>query len=286
MAARRGRLLPSDYWPKLALIGCWKGGPLRLYLNSLSEYYGDVPVRELGLLASEGRMSIPISDHGSAGVLNIIAGFFEFLPASHERPRPDDATLLAHELEVGGEYWIIPTGLNGLYRYDIHDIVRVEGFAGSAPLISFVNKGKHIASITGEKLAEYQAVTAFQEALEAGDPPPFVVSPARDEVPYYTLLLEDAHARALGAWPARLAKMDGSLKRLNVEYACKRDSGRIGPIRLTVIRDGALAAICRPETQGDQFKAVYLRTEMDYHKCFPQVREIHSLANDARTICT
>ena len=59
IAQRTGRLLPKDVWD-LGFIANWTGGTMGLYLQDFPEYFGSVPVRDIGLLASEGRMSIPI----------------------------------------------------------------------------------------------------------------------------------------------------------------------------------------------------------------------------------
>jgi hypothetical protein len=276
IAHRRGRLLPMDYWPHLALIGCWKGGPLHLYLRALPEFYGNVPVRDLGLLASEGRMSLPVSDEGAAGILNIRSGFYEFLPGEDDRPTQHSATLLAYELETGREYRLILTTAAGLYRYQMNDVVRVEDFAGSTPVISFVNKGQHIASVTGEKVSEYQAVAAFQQALSGRVPPQFFLCPAWDTIPYYTVVMQETDVLAIDGWPVCLDRIDALLCRLNIEYASKRESCRIGPMRLTVVADGSLDAANSLQAHTGQYKAVYLKTEIDYHRRFPQVRQVRA----------
>ena len=275
-ARRSGRLLPKDYWPGLAVLTCWKGGPLKLYLDGLPEYFGNVPVRDLGLLASEGRMSVPMSDKGAGGILNVTGGFYEFVPAEQERLPGDGYTLLAHELEEGRDYRLIVTSCNGLYRYEIADIVRVEGFEGTAPIISFLNKGAHIASITGEKVSEFQIVTALQRSFRGGVPSAFVVCPAWDAVPYYTLVMEESDAHKIENIAALLEMMDSHLSTLNIEYASKRDSGRLGPIRMTVVADGSLAMFHSAQAHTGQYKAIYLRTEIDYHKRFPKIVEIYA----------
>ncbi|HYT92677.1 MAG TPA: GH3 auxin-responsive promoter family protein, partial [Gemmataceae bacterium] len=54
---RTGTLYPRDYWPKDCIIGNWMGGSVGAYLRHFPRYYGATPVRDIGLLASEGRMS-------------------------------------------------------------------------------------------------------------------------------------------------------------------------------------------------------------------------------------
>ena len=72
LANQYGALRPKDYWPRLQLIGCWKGGTVGVRLNELRRWFGEsMPVRDLGYMASEAQMTLPISDSGSAGILDI-----------------------------------------------------------------------------------------------------------------------------------------------------------------------------------------------------------------------
>ena len=144
-----GRLLPKDYW-RLGFIANWTGGTMGLHLRDFPEYFGDTPVRDIGLLASEGRMSIPLTDGTPSGVLDIRSNFYEFIP-SNEYGSEKPTVLRAHELETNHEYFILITTSAGFYRYDIGDRVRVTGFHNQTPLIEFLHKGVHSSSITGEK---------------------------------------------------------------------------------------------------------------------------------------
>ena len=130
---------------------------MNVYLPQLRDLYGPTAIRDHGLSASEGRMTIPISDNTTAGVLDFYHHYFEFIPvAEHDSTNP--TVLEAHELVEGEAYYIVLTTSGGLYRYDIHDVVRCVGFEGQAPLIEFLNKGRSFSSLTGEKLSEHQAI--------------------------------------------------------------------------------------------------------------------------------
>src|SRR5690606_37635590 len=59
---RTGTLYPKDYWD-LSLVACWLGGTVGSYAGHISEYYGDVPCRDIGLLCSEGRFTSPMEDN-------------------------------------------------------------------------------------------------------------------------------------------------------------------------------------------------------------------------------
>lgn len=242
---RTGRLLPKDYWPGLCLLANWTGGTMGSYLNAYPEYFGDVPVRDVGLVASEGRMTIPISDATAAGVLDIRHNVFEFIPAAQiNEPQPD--TLLPHELKEGEDYFILLTTPGGLYRYNIHDMVRCRGFEGRAPLLEFLNKGAHFSSVTGEKLSEHQvvaAVTAAQKALGLRLKS-YIMLPVWGEPPRYCLLVEAGDLQS--ADPEDLmqklsAEVDRLLGELNDEFTNRLETKRLAKTRVIRIVDGSWA---------------------------------------------
>ena len=196
---QHGELLPKHFW-KLGFMCNWTGGTLGLFLNEFPHYFGDTPVRDIGLLASEGRMSITMQDGTPAGILDVTSSFYEFIP-SEQIDKSDPDCLRSHEVEVGRDYFIVLTNSAGLYRYSIGDQIRVAGFEGQAPIIEFLNKGEHISSLTGEKLSEYQAVTAINQAAAASGlrVSNYVLSPQWDDPPYYRL-----HIETVAATPFRL----------------------------------------------------------------------------------
>src|SRR5690606_4321454 len=135
-------LLPRDIWPNLALIGCWKGGSVGLYLREFEGLFSPAtPIRDFGYLASEVRGSVPSTDEGCGGILTVETNFFEFVAENDDRT--DRAQYLtADQLEDGKRYFVYPTTTGGLYRYDMNDLVQVNGFHENTPIIEFVQKGK------------------------------------------------------------------------------------------------------------------------------------------------
>jgi hypothetical protein len=235
-----GTLRPKEYWPRLQLIGCWKGGTVGLRLKEFARWFGEMtPVRDLGYMASEGHMTLPISDSGSAGVLAIEENFYEFIPESEMASRTP-TVLACDELEAGSTYSIILTTPGGLYRYDINDVVRVTGFFNRTPLIEFVRKGRDVANITGEKLHVNHVIEAMAQAQRAAG---ITVQHFRAQAD----LAKSLYAFAVefdGTMPGQehlsqlLRHLDASLRDLNVEYAQKRDSQRLGAPILYVMKRG------------------------------------------------
>ena len=102
IASRTGRLLPKDYWPNLQFLSNWMGGTMRAYLRGYPDFFGETPVRDVGLIASEGRMTIPIEDGTPAGVLDIRHHYFEFIPED-QGDRAEPETVEATDLIEGQE---------------------------------------------------------------------------------------------------------------------------------------------------------------------------------------
>lgn len=236
---KTGALLPKDYWPGDCMLGNWTGGSMGAYLRHYPRYYGNPLVRDVGLIASEGRMTIPLEDGTPSGVLDVTTHYFEFIPEA-EGDSPQPTVLGAHELQEGGRYFILLTTAYGLYRYHIHDLVRVTGFHNGTPLIEFLSKGSSISSIAGEKLSEYQVTHAMADVLRELDHSLTSYSVAAcwdDELPYYGLFVERGDLAADAG--AQLAhRLDERLREANIEYASKRDTQRLGPVRLELVRPG------------------------------------------------
>jgi hypothetical protein len=239
---RTGTLYPRDYWgPHKFLIGTWTGGSVGSYLRHFPRYFGNAPVRDIGLLASEGRMTLPFADGTPSGVLDIRTHYFEFIP-EEEGDHAQPTVLGAHELEEGKRYFILPTTAFGLYRYHIYDVVRVTGFRNRTPLIEFLSKGAHFASITGEKVSEYQVIQAMTDVLRELDLTltSYSVAPCwDDETPYYGLFVERGDLRDEGQGRRLAAALDRRLTVINSEYASKRASHRLDALRLAVMPAGA-----------------------------------------------
>ncbi len=258
IVSRTGTLYPKDYWPNECLLGNWTGGSMTAYLRHYPRYYGHHLVRDVGLIASEGRMTIPLENGTPAGVLDITSHFFEFIPEA-EGDHPNPTVLQPHELQEGGRYFILLTTAYGLYRYHIYDLVRVAGFCNKTPLIEFLNKGAHVSSITGEKLSEYQvthAMTQLQHELDLALTSyslapcwPNAGAGGDFEQPYYGLFIERGDLKNADASCVLAERLDAHLRELNVEYASKRETGRLGPVRLAPVepgfwRAGTVSACC------------------------------------------
>lgn len=259
--SREGVLRPSQYW-RLGFLANWTGGTLGHHLRDFPTWFGETPVRDIGLLATEGRVTFGIADGTSSGVLDVEGGFFEFLPPEESAGGGGQA-LTCEALEVGAEYRVILTNASGLVRYDIGDRVRVTGYVGTAPLLEFLHRGANVASVTGEKLTEWQVVQAYAQVRGSSGSASelFVLSPQWGDPPWYRLHVEPGCDEVPASQLA--AAVDKQLSALNVEYAQKRRSGRLGAVEVNVVPTGFLTSLDRERQAArggahEQFKHQYL----------------------------
>ena len=241
LANAAGSLRLRDVWPRLEQLAIWMGGSCAAYLSAVKQHFGEnVPIRDHGLSASEGRMTIPFHEELTDGVLDVTSHYFEFIPeAEHGSANP--TVLEAHELIADRNYFILLTTSSGLSRYDICDVVRCTGFAGTTPILRFLHKGAHIANLTGEKVSESQVVEAVRHALDSHHHRVgfFTLTPVWGEPPYYQLLLEACDTPSPQVGEQLASTIDAKLQELNCEYQEKRSTGRLDPLRLAKLSDGS-----------------------------------------------
>lgn len=241
IVSQSGGLRLNEVWPRFEQLAVWMGGSCGAYLPSLRQHFGgQIPIRDHGLHASEGRMTIPFDEESADGVLEVNSHYFEFIPES-EHGSPNPTILEAHELSPDHNYYILLTTSSGFYRYDICDVVRCTGFVGTTPVLRFLHKGAHISNLTGEKISESQAVDAVRHALDMHQHRVnfFTLTPVWGEPPYYQLLLEAGDVPTTEVAERLADATDAKLREINCEYQEKRATGRLGPLRVTRLQPGS-----------------------------------------------
>ncbi len=207
LARRRLEGEPRFPW-NLRRVNCWTGGPAAFFVPRLGAALGaDVPVREVGVTASEGFFATPVDDGDPVAFLD--GHLLEFV-GDDGQPR------WAWELEVGRTYRLVVSTEAGLFRYDLGDLVRVTGFCGQAPRLVFVGRAGAELSAVGERVTEAHLLAA---ATEVGGVEALSASLGWAEIPYIRV------AYAGGDLDA--ARYDAALRRQNVEYDDRRASGRM-----------------------------------------------------------
>lgn len=254
-------------WPRLAAVTTWTGGSAGFALGALAPHLGEsARVVELGYSASEVRGTIGIDPITNRCVPLVEDNYYEFVDRHRreddDRPLGPDDFLGLDELVEGGRYHVYVTTFDGLYRYDMHDIVEVTGRFEATPTLAFVQKGRGVTNITGEKLTESQVLDAVEEARAAlGVTLAFFILLADEARARYRLYTEEPDGGAAGA--ALAAAVDEALAAANIEYGSKRASGRLGPIAGHDLAPGtaeAYRSACVADGQRDaQFKYLHLQ---------------------------
>lgn len=282
LASQRGQLLPKDYWKQPA-ISCWLGGTAGYQSRYLKDYFGDSPCRDMGLVSSEGRHTIPLQDTDPWGVPSIDSGFYEFIPAEQaDSSQPD--TLDGRDLEEGKQYRLVMSTAAGYYRFDIGDVVTCRGFHGEAPLIEFLQKSARVGDLEGEKLTEHQVVEGAHKAAATANLELSLITavPRRlqNQQPRYDFLVEVTDVpEDRGA--AFLAELDAELAKLNFLWRARRKEGVLQAPHLHLIGPGEWdrsiqAEVDRRGTGDYQYKHPGLVAEENWLQQFQIVSTVEA----------
>jgi hypothetical protein len=150
-----------NIWPNIGLVSCFRSKTNEMYIDTLMEKIGKkIEVRDPGINASEGRISIGISKDGISGVLPLNTTFFEFIDFNKEKKE----VITVDKLKLNRKYKVIITTQEGLYRYDMGDVVKVTGFFKRIPEIKFFTRENYL-NIAGELAYEDEIVKALKKSF-------------------------------------------------------------------------------------------------------------------------
>lgn len=156
----RGKLILSQVWPNFCFTGAWLAGTVGDYakdvmrrlpktMRYLSESYG----------CSEAMINLPLDYDAKYGPLAVYSCYFEFLPLT------GGSLLSMAEVEDGAYYELVVSTYSGLYRYNLHDIVRIRGFMGTTANIEFCCRSSESIQAGGRIIHGYE-ISDFILALE------------------------------------------------------------------------------------------------------------------------
>ncbi len=265
---------PIDIWPNLRLINCIKSKSNQLYLDTLREKIGkkNIKIRDPGIYSSEGRLSLCIDDSdGVSGVISANENFFEFLEQVNGEyvgePIP------ASKVEIGKAYLVIITTPEGLYRYNMGDIVKVTGFKGKLPLVEFRNRDNFL-NIAGELVHENILIESLQIAFKKSKVVVrgFTVIPLINNArkPRYEVLVEIKGKCAPGFEKKLVVEIDKSLQKNISDYKQMRNEfGRLDSPMLTILKSGSYDSFEKKRVvRGGQPKPIYMSKDSNFRKNF------------------
>jgi hypothetical protein len=225
---------PGRVWP-LRLVNCWKGGPAGYFTARLPHALGaEVPIREVGITASEGYFALPLGDDWPGGVMWPLGHVLEFVG-------DDGVPRFGWQLETGEQVRLVITTEAGLFRYDLADTLEVVGYAGQLPVLRFVGKTGRWLNATGEKVTGTQVSIAMRQAVASigmSCVDGFSARTAWAEVPCIEVAVEGIPPGRTGELAAAF---DRSLRAGNIEYDAKRESLRLDGARVKSVPRGTFA---------------------------------------------
>jgi hypothetical protein len=263
-----GEIRLSDIWPHLGAAAVWTGGSCAVALERLKNI---VPQHtkfvEIGYRASEFVGSVNIDADQNVCVPTVHHTLFEFVEQHIWESGKREFTAIS-DLQTGSNYYVFVTTSSGLYRYDINDIVQIGEHYHSCPSIQFLQKGKGVTSITGEKLYVHQVMTAVGNTQRnLGVKLDFCLLLADEATASYHALIETGRNGTEGANGFAEA-LDACLMETNIEYREKRGSGRLREPRAMVLKPGTGEAIKRHALTRGQRESQYKPPCLEYASKF------------------
>lgn len=148
---KKGRLEVEDVWPDLAYVICWLSSSVGRIAR---EYFYLFPEKtrfiHWGYGASEAKFDVPVEDNVPCGIPAVFSVFMEFKDLENEK------ICLLDETYPDRLYEIIITTYSGLYRYNLHDIVRITTGEDGLKRIEFICKSKDKIIYQGRTLHAWQ----------------------------------------------------------------------------------------------------------------------------------
>ncbi len=241
-----GRIDITAIWPNLSLVSCWIDGPASIFADSLKKnYLPNVEIQGKGLLATEGFVSFPLwGQEGSA--LSINSHFFEFLPVDS-----NDKTMLAHELELDGQYEVVITTSGGFYRYQLHDQIQVVGFDHQVPMMRFMGKADSVSDLFGEKLSEGFVNEIVQRFLKFYhlNATFTMIAPEQENDQYRYILFMDE----IPSDPYKIRELELDLDkqlRCNYHYDYCRNLGQLNNAKIRLVPADAAKRVLENDRRG------------------------------------
>lgn len=154
-----GYLPIEQIWPKLVFVGTWLPGTAgRLAKDIIRRLPRNVQYISEGYGASEAMLNIPYEFSKPYGPIAAYAYYYEFLPL-------DGGKILSMTEVQDGEYYeLLITTYSGLYRYNMHDIVQIQGFTGDTANITFCCKSSEVCHLSGKTIYGFVLTELIERA--------------------------------------------------------------------------------------------------------------------------
>ena len=267
---------PKYIWPNIKLISCIKAKINDEYLKELYKELGqEIPTRDPGIYASEGRINLGLVKEDNAGVLVANTNFFEF---EEQTTNGFEKPITIEKIEQGKKYKVLITTPEGLYRYDIGDIIEVIGFKRKLPIVKYADRDNYI-NIVGENLSEIALLNAIhsiikKEKLELRGFTAAPYMPNGKEKPRYELMVESKKEISKEQAKRILEILEEELKEHGkTYYKARNEFGRLDAPLLSILVEGSYDELDKERiSRSGQAKPMNISKDPEFRKRFKIIK--------------
>lgn len=220
-----GQLSPAFFealWPSLAVLSAWDTAAATPWARKLQGCLPQAHFQGKGLWATEGVVTFPFQGRYP---LAYLSHAFEFIDAQ------DGKVLAPWQLRQGQDVIPLLTTGSGLSRYQMSDVLRVDGALGQVPSLTFLGRNDGV-DLVGEKTSATMA-QQVQDGLTLQGALPvtlLALDEARHRSPGYVLLVECGEGTSpetQAAMQSDLASQVEKALQANFHYKLARELGQL-----------------------------------------------------------
>ncbi len=257
----------SEIFPNYHLTLCGGVSP-KFYEKKLYTLIGrKIDFREQ-LSATEGVLGIQLQETpGFTPMVN--ANFFEFIPVDN----PTDRCII-NEIKKNTEYYICISAYNGLYAYNMGDIIK---FISEDPPLFIFSSRKGVVNLVDEKLSHKEILYAIDHTNQEFDVilTDFTVIGLRTPHFHYLFILEFSDKTIPSSFSDYLKTLEKYLYEANDVYRYfRQDIGILKAPKLWVLHTGSYNEVLETKTKKgaplEQTKIPHLTDKAEYKKAFEE----------------
>jgi hypothetical protein len=220
-----GQLSPAFFealWPSLAVLSAWDTAAATPWARKLQGCLPQAHFQGKGLWATEGVVTFPFQGRYP---LAYLSHAFEFIDAQ------DGKVLAPWQLRQGQDVIPLLTTGSGLARYQMSDVLRVDGALGQVPTLTFLGRNDGV-DLVGEKTSATVAQQVQDSLTLQGALPVTLLAldEARHRSPGYVLLVECGEGtptETQAAMQSDLASQVEKALQANFHYKLARELGQL-----------------------------------------------------------
>lgn len=213
--------------PDVALVSSWNTSTSFYFSEKVKKLFQYAKFQGKGLMATEGVVTIPFEGQF---LLSYCSHFYEFQCVETEK------IFTAFELEKGMKTKVIITAANGFKRYQLHDIVEVEGHRESVPILKFIGRDREV-DMVGEKLNQQIFSNLITEIQARYNRKIFSFLGIIQPSPCYFALMDTANNEISNNEIVEIEKFIEKTLYGNFHYRLAREAGQLDHAQILLSKD-------------------------------------------------